>query len=72
LQVCVYNMLPAGLSLHKQMAAAKQLLPNGMQVATVEPFFKQMGDGTLGIRVDNPKEVRSSPFSSSRMVALLH
>jgi len=32
-------------------------LPEGSTIATVEPFYKIRTDGTLGIRVDNPKDV---------------
>jgi hypothetical protein len=60
LQVCVYNMLPEGLSMAQQMAAAKRLLPRGKKVGVIEPFFKRMVDGALGVRVDNPLEVRCS------------
>jgi hypothetical protein len=54
-QVCIYNMPP---ELPPSLPAQQPLL-GGARVAIVEPFFTRLGDGTLAIRVDHPKEVRS-------------
>jgi hypothetical protein len=36
------------------------MFPKGRQLAVIEPYYKLMLDGTYGIRVDNPNEVRAS------------
>ena len=59
-QLSVYNLLPDGLSMAARPAAGRQALPRGRAVAVLEPFLKVMADGTLGVRVDNPAEVRTA------------
>jgi hypothetical protein len=62
LQVHIYNV--PGLSpistTEAALAQAQTMFPHGQQLAVIEPFYKLMLDGTYGIRVDNPNEVRAS------------
>jgi hypothetical protein len=37
---------------------AKQILRAGRKIAIIEPFYKLRADGTPGIRVDEPKEIK--------------
>ena len=37
---------------------AKQILRAGCKIAIIEPFYKMRADGTPGIRVDEPKEIK--------------
>ncbi|WIA16369.1 hypothetical protein OEZ85_013065 [Tetradesmus obliquus] len=39
------------------IAAAQRVFPKGQRIAILEPYFKVMMDGSLGVRVDNPAEV---------------
>lgn len=57
-QLFVYNMLPSNLSDLAAMRAAAVALPNGAEVAIIDPFFKMCADGGMGVRVDDPTEVR--------------
>jgi hypothetical protein len=57
LQLCVYGMLDDQMPLKYKMMQAESLFPKGLKVAVLEPFYKTMQDGNLGVRVDNPAEV---------------
>ena len=50
--------VPDNKDFAKRIKVAEKMLPAGKRLAVVEPFYKVMRDGTRGIRVDNPKEVR--------------
>jgi hypothetical protein len=39
------------------ISTAQQVFPKGQRIAILEPYYKVMADGTLGVRVDNPAEV---------------
>jgi tetratricopeptide (TPR) repeat protein len=56
-RVTVYNAMPGGLAVGRLQLAAQQLLPEGATVAVVEPFFKVFADGTLGVRIDDPRDL---------------
>jgi hypothetical protein len=64
LQVSFYNtpeLQPTrgqgGGSFMRTFHTAQRLFPKGQAVAIIEPYFKVMTDGSLGVRVDNPAEV---------------
>ena len=50
-------MFPEALSLRERLKDAQELLHPGTKVAIIEPFFKLMADGTVGVRVDDPRDV---------------
>ncbi|KAL3132993.1 hypothetical protein ABBQ38_006902 [Trebouxia sp. C0009 RCD-2024] len=53
-KVRVYNLLPS----NAPMAEVRALLPEGTRLAIKEPYYKTYdGDGSSGIRVDNPADV---------------
>jgi hypothetical protein len=60
-QVHIYNTpqlrrcTPAGRP--ADITAAQRVFPKGQRIGIIEPFYKVMMDGTLGVRVDNPAEV---------------
>lgn len=56
LQVSLYNMIPGGSWLER-LNSASRMFPKGRHLAIIEPFYKVMGDGLHGVRVDNPAEV---------------
>jgi hypothetical protein len=62
LQVHIYHV--PGLSpistTEAALAQAQTMFPQGQQLAVIEPYYKLMLDGTYGIRVDKPNEVRAS------------
>lgn len=60
MQVFVYNHpgVEAGPSFRHKLTAAQKVFARGSAVAILEPFYKLMADGTHGVRVDNPTEVR--------------
>ena len=41
----------------RQWAAGQRKFPAGRRMAVLEPFYKVATDGSLGVRVDNPREV---------------
>jgi hypothetical protein len=51
LRRCTPATSPADIS------AAQRVFPKGQRIAIIEPHYKCMADGTLGVRVDNPAEV---------------
>eukprot|EP00798_Chlamydomonas_sp_ICE-L_P029347 gene29347-12432_t len=60
----LYNLVPMSHSGETDAGARRQnweaalsMLPQGQALAIIEPFYKVMSDGSLGIRVDNPAEV---------------
>jgi tetratricopeptide (TPR) repeat protein len=57
LKLAVYNALPSGAPDAGTLAAASALLPEGATVAVLEPFYKRFADGTLGVRVDDPRDL---------------
>ncbi len=67
----MYDMIPRGLSGMPGMVAGAKALPEGRPIAILEPYYKVMADGSLGVRVDNPLEVGArwevrQPTNSSR------
>lgn len=56
----MYNIpsLPATTTTLADLEAAQRLFPQGQGLAIIEPFYKIMLDGTPGVRVDNPAEVK--------------
>jgi len=60
-KVALYNALADGVPNHPQAryAAANSVLPRGQAVAIVEPYYKMFADGTRGVRVDNPNDLRA-------------
>jgi hypothetical protein len=43
----------------ERLTAAASLFPKGQHLLVLEPYYKLMADGTLGVRVDNQAEVRA-------------
>ena len=54
IKVSIYNLLPA----NAPIAKVRALLPKGTRLAIKEPYYKTYdGDGSSGIRVDNPADI---------------
>jgi hypothetical protein len=51
---------PGGGNFRRAFHTAQRLFPKGQAVAIIEPYYKVMTDGSLGVRVDNPAEVRAT------------
>ena len=58
MQVSLYNLFPAGLDMLQRLSEAEKRLHPGVKIAIIEPFFKLRADGTHGVRVDDPRDVR--------------
>jgi len=42
----------------QRLSEAEKRLHPGVKIAIIEPFFKLRADGTHGVRVDDPRDVR--------------
>lgn len=56
--VVLYNFLPGGLHGEASNALACMKFPKGCKVRIAEPLFKVFRDGSRGIRVDDPNEIK--------------
>lgn len=56
--VAFYNILPDGVKGEERSALACEIISKGSRIRIAEPFYKIFQDGTRGIRVDNPFELK--------------
>lgn len=57
-ELALYNLFKSeDLSRESKYTIAEKILAKGTKIIIREPFFKVRQDGTLGIRVDNPKDL---------------
>eukprot|EP00434_Breviolum_minutum_P013681 symbB.v1.2.012060.t1/scaffold825.1/size159525/1 len=64
IQLGLYNQLPGGAVGPRSVKLAQRHFPKGAHVRIAEPFLKIFRDGKRGVRVDDPRDVRSESRSA--------